>query len=276
MWRRAPVMAVGAYQALIVATRIGGHPAVARVKDAGHGEDVALRKAVLPTEFLELRLVACCVEGGTDAGVSHCGARDVQAGAPGELIERRLGDGEQRPRLAAIHGQRQADVQVVPPGVVAGIDVPVAALQHEHARNPVEQWQGELRIEQQIDPGPARGPGNEHLIPPELAGGGQHLRRYVFMAGERLPRLPAAQEDDVVRLRIQRKQVLEKLARIDSQPVRLIQQARHHTDRPRRRHVPCPLNGRDVASWRFRPPCPRQSRESCRGRNPAAAAASPT
>src|SRR6185437_15505449 len=136
---RAPaVLPVRAQQTLVVAARILRQMPVAGVQDTPDSEDESLRQRVLVAEAPQLLRVGLRGEPRTDTRVGDTCARQLQSVAD-EIVERRLGDREHRPRLATVKRQHGTDVNVVPPGIVPRIHVPVAALQDKDSRNAREE-----------------------------------------------------------------------------------------------------------------------------------------
>src|SRR6185437_12156134 len=132
------VLPIGAHEALVVAPGIVRQTLVPGVQHACDREDETLGKAMLAAKLLQLAAVAFRGEARTDTGVSHDRAGELQPMAD-ELIERCLRDREDRPRLATVKRQHGTDVNVVPPGIVPRIDVPVAALEDEDSGDAAEE-----------------------------------------------------------------------------------------------------------------------------------------
>src|SRR4051794_29336783 len=121
---------------------------MSRMLNARHRQDEALRQSKFLTESLLRDRVMMCGESRAHTGIRDGGRRGRQFHMPCEVIEGGLRDGEETARLTTIEWQHQADVNVVPPGIVTWIDIPIAALKYEHTWNTCQKRKGEFRIEQ--------------------------------------------------------------------------------------------------------------------------------
>ena len=121
---------------------------------------------------------------------------------------------------------------------------------------------GVLRVEEQVEPEPARGGGHRELVPCEHPARGQ---RVLFRAGSARvgaqERRAPIQEDELVR-GPEREHRVEEPMGVDSDPAAvLIVMSQHHSDA----HVPLreeAMRGRAPVAWRARQGGPRRRRNA--------------